>query len=141
MTVDPEKILASHALYVKLTGFGDISLNYGRERIWYEWLKRFTDQDLRLLITYLQSEIRKQRRNPGCLKFNNLIGQPDMAEEDLALAKASTRNAVKPPTPRQSILAATGRVEAKEQPSERPVGQIAVDLTGDYEALRRAAGL
>jgi hypothetical protein len=49
---------------------------------------------LRTVITYLQREIRAQRRNVGALKLSNLL-QPDRFEEDLQISWVRLR----PPPP------------------------------------------
>ena len=46
--------------------------------------------DLRAVITYLQREIRAQRRNVGALKLSNLL-QPDRFEEDLQISRVPLR--------------------------------------------------
>lgn len=88
------KIQALHALYVQLTG-QNIALRMDRERAWFDWLgcrkPEFTAEDLRTVIHHIKAGIREQKRNPGALKFSNLIGQPDYFEEDLALATAIAR--------------------------------------------------
>lgn len=89
-----EQISHLHGLYSRLTGF-KLRLDMGREAVWFEWLRRgFTADDLQALIRHLRSEIREGRRNPGALKFSNLIGQPDFFEEDLAVLRALNRNRV-----------------------------------------------
>jgi len=76
----------AHQLYCQLTGQG-LHLDFDRERMWYELLRLgYSLQDLRTLITYLQREIRAQRRNVGALKLSNLL-QPDRFEEDLNISR------------------------------------------------------
>jgi len=55
---------------------------------------RFTVEDVGRVITYLQREIRHQRRNVGALKLSHLL-QPDRFEEDLNIARVCLR----PPSP------------------------------------------
>ena len=70
-------------------------LAFDRERMWYELLRLgHSLQDLRAVITYLQREIRAQRRNVGALKLSNLL-QPDRFEEDLQISRVRLR----PPQP------------------------------------------
>src|SRR5436305_12622696 len=75
----------AHQLYCHLTG-QSLRLGFDRERMWYELLRLgYSLQDLRTVITYLQREIRAQRRNVGALKLSNLL-QPDRFEEDLQIS-------------------------------------------------------
>jgi len=85
----PQLVKALHAAYEARTGY-KIALNMMRERMWVEWLKwadyAWTETELARVIGYLRRKIAKGDRNDGALKFDNLIGQPDHFEEDLALA-------------------------------------------------------
>jgi hypothetical protein len=73
-------IQQAHPLYCQLTG-QTLRLAFHRERSWYELLGAgYSLEDLRAVITYLQREIRAQRRNVGALKLSNLL-QPDRFEE------------------------------------------------------------
>ena len=92
--VDALAIGQSHQLYCQLTG-QSLRLGFDRERMWYELLRLgYSLQDLRTVITYLQREIRAQRRNVGALKLSNLL-QPDRFEEDLQISRVRLR----PPQP------------------------------------------
>src|SRR5512136_955003 len=94
--VDAGAIQQAHQLYCQLTG-QSLRLAFDRERMWYELLRAgYTRQDLRLVLTYLQREIRAQRRNIGALKLSNLL-QPDRFEEDLQISRVRLR----PPPPIQ----------------------------------------
>ena len=91
----PDHIQRLHGLYCSLTGF-TLRLDMLRESTWFEWLRRgFTADDLQTMIRHLRREIRDGRRNPGALKFSNLIGQPDSFEEDLAAVRAILRSTAK----------------------------------------------
>ena len=69
--VDLTAIQQAHQLYGQLTA-QTLRLAFDRERMWYELLSAgYTLQDLRAVITYLQREIRAQRRNVGALKLSN----------------------------------------------------------------------
>ena len=84
--VDAVAIGQAHQLYCQLTG-QSLRLAFDRERMWYELLRLgYSLQDLRTVITYLQREIRAQRRNVGALKLSNLL-QPDRFEEDLQISR------------------------------------------------------
>jgi hypothetical protein len=95
--VDAAAIGQAHQLYCQLTG-QSLRLGFERERMWYELLRTgYSLQDLRTVITYLQREIRAQRRNVGALKLSNLL-QPDRFEEDLQISRVRLRMAP-PPQP------------------------------------------
>jgi hypothetical protein len=106
-----QKIEALHALYGQLTGLV-IPLDMQRESIWYEWQRRGHDaQALREVVAHLRRGIRDQKRNPGALKFRNLIGMPDYFEEDLAEARAARRAfQSRPQGHLASVLKSTGRL-------------------------------
>ncbi len=88
--VDANAIAQAHALYCQLTG-QTLRLGFDRERMWFEVLRAgYTLEDLRALVTYLQREIRAQRRYVGALKLCNLL-QLDRFEEDLQISRARLR--------------------------------------------------
>jgi hypothetical protein len=77
---------ATHELYCQLTG-QKLTLRFDRERLWYEFLRAgFNADDLKIVVCYLQKEIRASRRNVGALKLSNLL-QLDRFEEDLNISK------------------------------------------------------
>jgi len=87
-----------HELYCHWTA-QTLSLRFDRERLWYEFLRAgFSAQDLKRVLTYLQKEIRSQRRNIGALKLSNLL-QLDRFEEDLNISRARLRPPAPPPNP------------------------------------------
>ena len=89
-------MLELHQLYCQLTA-QKLSLRFDRERLWYEFLRAgFSATDLEQTITYLQREIRAQRRNIGALKLSNLL-QLDRFEEDLNISRVRLRA----PTPKR----------------------------------------
>ena len=112
-------------LYIQLTGLA-IPLDMQRETVWFEWQRRgHGEQELRDVVAHLRRGIREQRRNPGALKFRNLIGQPDYFEEDLAEARAERRAfQARPQGDKQSVLNATGRDTAPKGIA-RSIGEIA----------------
>jgi hypothetical protein len=84
-----------HELYCHWTA-QTLSLRFDRERLWYEFLcAGFSAEDLKRVVTYLQKEIRAERRNIGALKLSNLL-QLDRFEEDLNISHVR----LKPPAPR-----------------------------------------
>ena len=83
-----------HELYCHWTA-QTLSLRFDRERLWYEFLRAgFSVPDLKRVLTYLQKEIRAERRNIGALKLSNLL-QLDRFEEDLNISRVR----LKPPAP------------------------------------------
>ena len=125
-----------HALYIRLTGL-DIRLDMARERDWFEWQRRgFTPDDLQLVIRHLQRGIREGKRNPGALKFSNLITMADRFEEDLAEARAAQRArraTAAQRTDRASVLRSTGR------PAESAPAQGARSVEELIAEMRKAA--
>ena len=94
--LNADAIHKAHQLYGQLTG-QTLRLGFDRQRMWYELLRAgYSLEDLRAVITYLQREIRAQRRNVGALKLSNLL-QPDRFEEDLQISRVRLRSP--PPTP------------------------------------------
>ena len=82
----------THELYCQLTG-QQLTLRFDRERLWFEFLRAgFSAADLKIVVAYLQKEIRASRRNVGALKLSNLL-QLDRFEEDLNISKVRLRTA------------------------------------------------
>ena len=114
--VDAAAIQQAHQLYCQLTG-QSLRLAFDRERMWYELLRAgYTSTDLRTLITYLQREIRAQRRNVGSLKLSNLL-QPDRFEEDLQISRVSLRPppTLRPAPPPPPVLTAEQREQGRQR--------------------------
>lgn len=129
----PERVRAFHAAYVRETEL-PMSLGFDRQRSWHTLLtKTFGEPpaaleiaDLVQVIRYLRSGIAKGERNPGCLRFRNLIEQPDYFEEELAMARkvASLRQRSKPrPEAVTTALPNGGSVTRldQRQPQSEPV--------------------
>jgi hypothetical protein len=142
MTPSAASIPALHAAYCRLTG-QQIGLNMARENTWFEWLRwrrerPFTVADLAAVIKHLQTGIKKGDRNPGSLKFSNLIGNPDYFEEDLGLALATARP--KPPA-MQTVrtLTADGQHTERVLPADgtkataRPVAEVIAAMRAAVE--------
>jgi len=114
--VDAAAIAQAHQLYCQLTG-QRLRLAFDRERMWYELLRLgYSLQDLRTLITYLQREIRAQRRNVGALKLSNLL-QPDRFEEDLQISRVRLR--APPPSPPAQPAPPVLSVQERQQGRQR----------------------
>jgi hypothetical protein len=112
---------------------------------WQAWRTRgWTLDDLRFLIRYLSMKIRKCERNSGCLKFSNFIKDIDHFEEDLAMARAETRNAPVR-SARIEILEATGRTVTTTV-NAKPAGDVsntvlATKAFADFQQWRKQTGL
>jgi hypothetical protein len=97
-----------HALYCHWTA-QKLRLRFERERLWYEFLRAgFSAADLKRVVTYLQKEIRAERRNIGALKLSNLL-QLDRFEEDLNISRVRLKPTIQrseplpPPTSSPAI--------------------------------------
>jgi hypothetical protein len=98
-----ETIQILHKIYCQFSGC-DISMGFGRERDWQMFIKAgFDEEDLRLVLIYLSRGIATGKRNPGCVKFSNVVQNLDYFEEDLALARAYVCNN-QPKTNRQAVI-------------------------------------
>ena len=118
--VEAAAIQQAHQLYGQLTG-QTLRLAFDRERLWYELLRAgYTLQDLRTVITYLQREIRAQRRNVGALKLSNLL-QLDRFEEDLQISRVRLSPTPPPSSPRPSLpaLSPAQREQGRQRALER----------------------
>ena len=84
--------------------------------MWYELLRLgYSLEELRAVITYLQREIRAQRRNVGALKLSNLL-QPDRFEEDLQISRMRLRSPpAAPATPATSEPSASDPVQQERR--------------------------
>lgn len=101
------EIEAYHAMYCLSTG-QEIRLDaFDRERVWYEFIKfGFTVEDVGYVGRFLVRAVEKGDRNPGCLRFKNLIERPDMFEEELQLVRAQMRNFKPPRTEKEKVIQA-----------------------------------
>lgn len=129
-----------HSLYCTLTGF-PLRLDMLREREWFEWEKAGGDAErLRLVVGYLIREIKAGKRNPGCLKFSNLIRNYEGFEEDYLLALAFdriTQKQAKRPVlgaGKAAVMRATGR--ETERPTAKPEAVAAI-VAQCLEKMRR----
>ena len=119
LPVNAATIGQAHQLYCQLTG-QSLRLGFERERLWYELLRAgHSVQDLRAVITYLQREIRSQRRNVGALKLSNLL-QPDRFEEDLQISRVRLRvlPPLQPAPPSPPALSAQERQQGRQRALE-----------------------
>jgi hypothetical protein len=97
-----------HGLYVRLSG-RDIRLTMSRIFVWESWLTHgWNAGDLAALVRHLRDQVAAGRRNPGALKFENLIGDSDKFEEDLAELRAQSRP--RPPSTKAVQTGPTQRI-------------------------------
>ena len=130
MNIDRAAIADLHYEYRRLTGF-DLKLDFYRERVWWEWCQKGNGvEELCMVVNYLKDKIKKCERNPGSLKFHNLIGNVDFFEEDLSPARAHARKP-KLDYGRQAVLKATGRTENHTTPP-----RTAAQVLADEEAFK-----
>lgn len=131
-------IASAHARFEQLTG-KQYQLHTARMFAWEKFLvrRRFNEEDLTVVVRYLQKEIAAGKTFPPVLWFNNLIEVPDKFEEYLNDAKAKARNALAPKTDRDSVLEATGRCKPCEQ---KQGGLVKMDerVRWHLDNLRRA---
>jgi len=109
-----------HRLFCQLLPEHHVGLNMHREYQWHEWMRwrkdePFTPQDLRAVVAYRRHLIQNNRQFPGCLKFHNLIGGPDLFEEDLALART---HRVRRVSDKDRVLESSGRPARAEKPAQ-----------------------
>lgn len=143
---EEDRVKGVHIVFCHETG-NPISLTLHRMMIWQAWLRHgWTADDIKTTVRY----IRKRYFNPdrpqivkGMLHFSRLIEQPETFEEYLMDAKADQRNARPAPTQRTQALKAVGREEkpAANGHAVKTAESVVRDLTADYDALRKAAGL
>lgn len=95
-------------------------------------------EDFKLTLRYLNAMIAVQQRNPGCMRWSNLMAFPEHFMEELCLAMGWKRNS-------RPVRSAKERVIAQARPTVSPINQPqhnncrpVADLISD---LRRAAGM
>jgi len=148
----PELVKQFHAAYIRETGL-PLSLAFDRQRFWYELVRRefgdppaaLTVDDLVTVLRYLKAGIGRGERNAGCLRFRNLIEQPDYFEEELMMARKAANTRQRAGMQRTQISTATdeGSINrlSEAQPQKEPVQASAeVDNFMQYYRARRAAG-
>jgi len=146
MTPTADQVREFHAVYNRETGL-PISLGFDRQRSWHTLLSlQFGEpaaplevQDLVLVIRYLKGGISRQERNPGCLRFRNLIEQPDYFEEELAMARKVLRPRAKPKTVAVTSAHPEGGAITRldeRQPQNDPV-EVSAETARFMEEYRR----
>lgn len=91
-----------HKLYGDLTGLAP-SVNmlneYSIMLAWILWQKAYTEADLRLVVRYLVSRIKRDGWKTDVLNFNCMVRDYEKFGERLAEAKAWDRNRMQPSKP------------------------------------------
>lgn len=85
----------------------------------------FTENDLRNVIRHLRALVKSGKRNPGCLRFSTLIGDPERFAEERSLYRqfaGSPRG--NPPSERQRVLSMTGREDKPATTLVKSAGDV-----------------
>lgn len=126
------EIESLHRVYGEVTG-QPINLTMDRDRTWFEWMARkFTEVDLRMVVRHLKVGINQGKRNDGALKFSNLIGNPDLFEEDLAACR-KVRGVSLAPKPAAPVVH-----QAPKDPREKSLKEkTPEELAAESEMFRK----
>jgi hypothetical protein len=112
-----------HELYCHWTA-QTLSLRFDRERLWYEFHRAgFSAADLKRVVTYLQKEIRAERRNIGALKLSNLL-QLDRFEEDLNISRVRLKSPA--PLPNSTVQSAALDPEIDDQQRDKILNELSI---------------
>ena len=136
-----EQIRKLHSLWNRSTGqtipMGVCSFEL--EHGWCQFLKAgHTEQELLMVVSYLQAEIKKGERRSGAIKWRNCVGDLLNFEQELELARGALRR--QPPvTPRERAVnnlrpSVTPVTPDGTRVTARPVSELIANL-------RRAAGM
>lgn len=90
-----KKVQALHAHFESLTG-NRCTLSYMRIAAWDELIQRgYTASDVALVIRWVRSQMGKQGSgySPSSLQFSRLVGDADIFEDRLNLARSAWKNA------------------------------------------------
>lgn len=133
------EIAALHSVYCSASGMTDVSLSMERIYAWERWLTHrghepWSERDLADVIAYIRRKIKTGERRIASLQFRTLIWDCERFEEDLAAAHATMRNTVVR-TPRDKVLAATGRTTRTNEREAQPVSAV-LESTKLAEMLR-----
>lgn len=108
-----------------------------RERAWADFVRAgFTLHDLEAVILHLKQKILVGKRYRECLGFRRLICNLDVFEDELSQAQGEARNAEKPRSDKERVLAATGRVVTPTPSQEKRAKEVIEKLLSD---MRKAA--
>lgn len=134
---EQDRVKGIHITYCQESG-NAISLTLHRMMIWQAWLRHgWTSEDLKATIRYIRKRYYNRDRPQivaGMIRFSRLVEQPETFEEYLCDACADARNAPKPPTQRDSVLKAAGRVEPEGNGEIKTPAHV---LENGYAALKK----
>ncbi|MES2596415.1 MAG: hypothetical protein V4662_13805 [Verrucomicrobiota bacterium] len=131
-----------HDHYCARSGMS-IMYNMTRENTWKDWLiwsgYLWGKDEISLVCLYLREEIAKPKpkRNEGSLKFTNMIGSPDLFEQDLELARKDHR-LVRLAAPK---LAKPAPPKIQESQPDKPVNSHGEEALTGPEAAAHFASL
>lgn len=107
---------ALNATYIRESGM-ESKPYLSKEFAWANWSRcGFTEEELVQTLRYLCAEVRAGRRQAACKSFRTLIEQTSNFEHELSLCKEAALRHKPALTPRQRVLAQSGR---PEQPPEQ----------------------
>lgn len=136
--ITESQVSVLHTAYQKLTGLKLplIAVCDARRLAWEHFIAAgHSLKELETVILWLKGEIRAERRQPGALRFSNLIEDLNRFDEELSFAQAETRNAKPPPTPKAVVQ------QQWSKTATEPVRQTARPIAEYIADLKRAAGM
>jgi|SRR5690349_8849296 len=124
-----------HKLFISLGGMAlplsPFHKDHWTESLWFDWSRRFTEQDLRLVMRYKKEMVKTRHYNPATLSFRNTIADSSKFGELLVEARAHYRSNPQL-TNREKILQQTHRTFHVEQ-KPRKISEI--DLREGFRNL------
>src|SRR5690349_103093 len=117
-----------HKLFISLGGMAlplsPFHKDHWTESLWFDWSRRFTEQDLRIVMRYKKEMVKTRNWNQATLSFRNTIADSSKFGEFLVEARAHYR--CKPVvSDKISVLRSTGR----EMPQTKPRKISEIDWT------------
>jgi hypothetical protein len=119
---------AIHKVYCQATKLDLPYRSFDHDSIWYQYLKRFDEHDLRLVVAYLKDLYRsKPEILTASIRFRKLILELDVFEMYKAEARCwkARKNEH---TPQRSVLASAGIKAEPKQTDARPIGEVVKGL-------------
>ncbi len=130
---------AMHRLYCELCNIS-LEWTHGRRYPWELMCLRFTEDDLRLVVRWIQRQTRKGQPARH-LTFRTFIAGPcavEYFEEDLGQARAESR--APKPLPGADVLRATRRPDMPDPSDAKPVAKVVSALgLKAFEDFKRLA--
>lgn len=133
------RIQSLMALFTKLTGNPVVS-TYATQGEAREWLnaeamkdgrlEKLSEDDLKLMVAYRRATVDKRDSHilKAMLRWRFIIGDVQRFAEDLPEARAWARNKQKAPTPKEKVLALTGRVK-QDNGEAKTAGQVLREMS------------